>query len=133
MPCVDGRTNPKKWAAAKKKAIARACRKNKRRCSWDARIAQDAGRIYREDGGKYCGTKSKAQRGLSKWTKEKWTTASGAKACTTARCDRYLPAKAWKALSPAQKRATRAKKKAARGKFVPNTRAAKSAGRKARR
>ena len=100
-------------------------------------MAQRAGKLYREAGGGYCGPKTKAQRGLTKWTTEDWTTATGAKACKKVRgrvvCDRYLPAAAWASLTPAQKAATRRKKKAGRGQFVPNTRAAKAEGRKARR
>jgi len=100
-------------------------------------MAQRAGAIYREAGGDYCGTKTVVQRSLTKWTGEKWTTATGGRACRKdggkVVCDRYLPAKAWKSLTPAQQAATRRKKKAARGQFVPNTKAAKSAGKKARR
>lgn len=138
MTCVKGRTAQKLWESAKKKAKAEACRSGKRRCgAWDARIAQRAGKIYRDAGGGYCGKKTKAQKGLTKWTKEEWTTATGKKACEKVRgrvvCDRYLPAKAWKNLTPAQKAATRRKKKAARKQFVPNAPAARKAGKAARR
>lgn len=138
MTCVKGRSDPKLWERAKKKAKAEACRSGKRRCgAWDARIAQRAGKIYRDEGGGYCGKKTKAQKGLTKWTKEEWTTATGKKACEKVRgrvvCDRYLPEKAWKNLTPAQKAATRRAKKAARKQFVPNAPAAKRAGRAARR
>jgi hypothetical protein len=99
---------------------------------------QLAGRIYREKGGGYCGSKTGAQKKLTKWTGEKWQTASGKKACRTVRgktvCDRYLPAKAWKDLTPAQRRATQAKKRrAGQQQYVSNTAAAKAAGRRARR
>lgn len=138
MACSDGRTNPKLWAAAKKAAKAEACRARKRRCgAWDARIAQRAGKIYRDRGGGYCGAKTKAQRGLTKWTREEWTTASGKKACKKVKgrvvCDRYLPKKAWAALSPSEKAATRRKKLKGRGQFVANTRKAKAAGKRARK
>ena len=138
MACIGGRSNPSLWERAKKKAKARACKSGSRRCgTWDARIAQDAGRIYRSEGGGYCGSKTKAQKGLSKWTKEKWTTATGKKACRKVRgkvvCDRYLPKAAWNKLTAAQKAATRKKKRAGRGQFVPNTPAAKRAGRAARK
>lgn len=49
----------------------------------------------------------KPQKSLKKWTKQKWTTSSG-KPSEGKR--RYLPAAAWKALSPAEKRATNAAK-----------------------
>jgi len=100
-------------------------------------MAQDAGRIYREAGGGYCGSRTASQRSLKKWTGERWTTASGRPACErltkAGTCaDRYLPESAWKKLTPAQRRATQAAKAKGRGQFVPNPRAAKAAGRKAR-
>ena len=51
------------------------------------------------------------------------------------RTERYLPEKAWSKLTPEQRRETDEKKKAAsrKGKqFVPNTEAAKKAGKAAR-
>jgi hypothetical protein len=52
---------------------------------------------------------AKSQRSLKKWTKQKWRTSSG-KPSKGKR--RYLPDAAWKALTPAEKRATnRAKSK----------------------
>lgn len=138
MTCVSGRTNPALWERAKKKAKAEACRSGSRRCgAWDARIAQRAGKLYREEGGGYCGPKTPSQRSMQKWTQEDWTTVTGKKACRRVRgrvvCDRYLPAKAWKRLTPAQKTATRRKKRSGRTQFIPNTAAAKRAGKKARR
>lgn len=138
MGCIDGRTNAALWKKAKAEARRSACRKNGARCgTWDARMAQDAGRIYREQGGKYCGTRTASQRSLKKWTSEDWTTASGRPACErltkTGRCaDRYLPAAAWSKLSPAEKAATIRAKRRAAGQFAPNAPAAKSAGKKAR-
>lgn len=137
MPCRDGRTNSSLWERAKKAAKEEACRSGSRRCgAWDARIAQRAGKIYRDRGGGYCGKKTQAQKSMSKWTAEEWETATGERACRRVRgkvvCDRYLPKKAWGTLSRSQKAATRRKKKAGQGQFVPNTRAARSAGRRAR-
>lgn len=55
--------------------------------------------------------KKKSQRALSKWTKQKWTTKSGKPSLQTG--ERYLPAKAIKAISPQMYGAsTRAKRKA---------------------
>jgi hypothetical protein len=138
MACVGGRTNPKLWEAAKKAAKDEACRGGKRRCGqWDARIAQRAGKIYRDRGGGYCGAKTTAQKSMTKWTKEEWTTATGKRACRKVgnrfRCDRYLPKKAWDALSPAEKAETRRRKLASKTQFVPNAPAAKRAGARARR
>lgn len=127
MACVKGRTNPRLWERSKKRAIAKLGGR------FSARAMQLAGKIYRDAGGGYCGSKTRGQRSLTKWTREKWTTATGEKACRGSRCDRYLPAAAWKALTPAQKKATRRKKLAARKQFVKNTRAAARASKKARR
>jgi len=137
MACVKGRQDPKLWEKAKQKAMAEACKSGSRRCgTWDARIAQRAGRIYRDEGGRYCGPRTKAQKSLKKWTKEDWRTESGQKACKRVRgqvvCDRYLPAAAWKRLTKAEKKATQRVKRAAKTQFVPNAPAAKRAGRRAR-
>ena len=101
-------------------------------------MAQDAGRLYREAGGGYCGPRTRSQRSLTKWTKEDWRTESGAPACDrltrAGTCaDRYLPAKAWKLLTPEQRKATQRKKARGKSQFVPNAPAAKRAGKRARK
>jgi hypothetical protein len=63
--------------------------------------------------------KAASQQSLDKWTKEEWTTSDGKPSNGR---KRYLPRRAWKALTPSQKRATNAAK--ARGnklgrQFVP--------------
>lgn len=126
------------WEKSKRDAKREACRSGSRRCgAWDARIAQRAGKIYRDAGGGYCGSRTKAQKSMSKWTKEDWRTESGGKACRrvgeSIRCDRYLPAAAWKSLTKAQRRETQRVKRAAKTQFVANAPAAKAAGKKARR
>lgn len=93
---------------------------------------QLAGKLYRDAGGGYYGPKTEAQRRLTKWTAERWTTATGAKACRGDRCDRYLPAEAWAMLSPAEIAATRRKKLSATEQYVANTRAAQKASKIAR-
>ena len=104
-----------------------------------ARAMQEAGRIYRSKGGGYCGKGTKAQRKLMKWTAEDWRTASGQKACKKSAsgkystCDRYLPAKAWKELSPQARAATQRTKRRSRKQYVRNAPKARSAGQKARR
>lgn len=50
-----------------------------------------------------------SQKSLKKWTDQKWTTSSG-KPSDGKR--RYLPENAWKALTPAEKKATNAAKAA---------------------
>lgn len=92
------RTNEKLWEKAKSEAKAKMGGKH------SARAMQLAGKIYKDKGGEYTGAKTKAQKDLSKWTKEDWGTKSGKKSSETG--ERYLPAKAIKALSPAEYAAT---------------------------
>lgn len=47
--------------------------------------------------------KKKSQKDLDKWTKEKWRTSDGSESKGK---KRYLPDKAWNALSPEEKAAT---------------------------
>ena len=75
---------------------------------WSARKAQLAVSIYKKKGGGYKGAKSSSNK-LAKWTKEKRTTSSG-KPSEGKR--RYLPKKAWSALSSSEKRSTNAAKAA---------------------
>jgi len=103
---------------------------------WSARKAQLVAQAYRRAGGGYRGKPGKTQRSLKKWTRERWTTADGKPALRKGKMTRYLPAKAWKKLSPSQRRATIAKKLAGdkRGRqFVPNTSRAQGASRRARK
>ena len=102
---------------------------------WSARKAQLATLKYKKAGGGYSGAKTKGQKSLSKWTKEKWRTSDGKPAKRKGGTTRYLPDAAWKRLSPAQKAATNRKKLAgdrAGRQFVSNTNAAKAAGKAAR-
>ena len=92
------RTNEKLWEKAKSEAKAKMGGKH------SARAMQLAGKIYKDKGGDYTGSKTKAQKDLSKWTKEDWGTKSGKKSSETG--ERYLPAKAIKALTPSEYAAT---------------------------
>jgi hypothetical protein len=92
------RTNEKLWEKAKSEAKAKMGGKH------SARAMQLAGKIYKDKGGEYAGEKTKAQKSLSKWTKEDWGTKSGKKSSETG--ERYLPKKAIKALSSAEYAAT---------------------------
>ena len=92
------RTNEKLWEKAKAEA------KSKMGGKHSARAMQLAGKIYKDKGGDYTGEKTKAQKSLSKWTKEDWGTKSGKKSSETG--ERYLPKKAIKALSSAEYAAT---------------------------
>lgn len=103
---------------------------------WSARKAQLLAQQYEKAGGGYSGAKTKSQKNLSKWTKEKWRTSDSKPADRKGGTTRYLPDKAWKKLSPSEKAATNRKKQegSRSGKqFVSNTPAAKKAGREARK
>jgi hypothetical protein len=97
-----GRTNEKLWEKAKAEAKAKMGGKH------SARAMQLAGKIYKDKGGGYTGEKTKAQKSLSKWTKEDWGTKSGKPSTQgpEATGERYLPKKAREALSPAEYAAT---------------------------
>lgn len=70
---------------------------------WSARKAQLLAAEYKKAGGGYTGAKTKNQKSLSKWTKQKWRTSDGSKSGGK---KRYLPDKAWKNMTAAEKRAT---------------------------
>ena len=105
---------------------------------WSARKAQMLAREYEKAGGGYegKGERTEAQKHLKKWTEEEWKTADGAPAeQSDGTTRRYLPKEAWEKLSPAEKKATDRKKRAASKKgeqFAPNTAAAKKASKAAR-
>jgi hypothetical protein len=92
------RSNPKLWEKAKAEAKAKMGGKH------SARAMQLAGKIYKEKGGSYSGSKTKSQESLSKWTKQEWTTKSGKPSKETG--ERYLPKKAIKSLSESEYAAT---------------------------
>ena len=56
---------------------------------------------------------AKSQKSLKDWTKQKWTTSDGKPSKGK---KRYLPEKAWAALSPAEKAATNKAKAAGNAK-----------------
>ncbi len=131
---MAGRSDEPRW----KRIVAsvKAGSKGGNPGQWSARKAQLAVLRYKKSGGGYSGPKTKAQQSLSKWTKQKWRTSDGKPAKRKGGTTRYLPDAAWKNLSASQKAATnRAKMRGSRqGKqFVANTKAAKLAGRMARR
>jgi hypothetical protein len=68
---------------------------------WSARKAQLAVLRYKKSGGSYSGPKT--ETGLSKWTKQDWTTSDGK---PSEGKKRYLPKAAWAALSKAEKSST---------------------------
>ena len=105
------KTNPTLWEKAKREA----CRASKRLCPHSARKMQWAVRYYKRHGGKYSGPKNPKLNSLSKWTRQKWRTHSG-KPSDGKR--RYLPSKAWRALSPSQIRRTNDAKRRGKSQWV---------------
>lgn len=102
---------------------------------WSARKAQLLAMRYRKAGGGYRGGLRKTQRSLKRWTRQKWTTSDGKPAIRKGGTRRYLPASAWRSLTPAQRAATNRKKVIGSRKsnqFVRNTEAAENASRRAR-
>lgn len=104
---------------------------------WSARKSQLLAAAYKKAGGGYKkgkGAKAESQKNLDAWTEEGWTTRDGGPAVRDGETRRYLPDEAWAKLTPSEREATDAKKRTAsrRGKqFVPNTKAAKRARKKA--
>jgi hypothetical protein len=97
-----GRSNPQLWEKAKAEAKAKMGGKH------SARAMQLAGKIYKDKGGSYTGSKTEAQKSLSEWTKQKWRTKSGKPSTIGpgATGERYLPEKAIKSLSAKEYAAT---------------------------
>jgi len=128
-----GRTDEALW----KRIVAsvKAGSKGGKPGQWSARKAQLATLRYKKAGGRYSGSKTKAQKSLTKWSKQKWRTSDGKPAARKGGTTRYLPDAAWRKLSPSERAATNRKKMAgsrAGRQFVSNTKAAKAAGKTAR-
>lgn len=106
-----GRTNEALW----KRTVSRikAGSKGGKAGQWSARKAQLATQAYKKAGGGYSGTKTKAQKSLSKWTQEDWGTKSGKPSTQgkDATGERYLPKKARESLSKKEYAKTSAKKR----------------------
>jgi uncharacterized protein YaiL (DUF2058 family) len=74
---------------------------------------QLAAKIYKERGGKYTGGKTKAQKSMTKWSKQDWGTKSGKNSVSgkDATGERYLPKRDREKLTKAQYAATTRKKR----------------------
>jgi hypothetical protein len=129
---ADKYTDPALRERLKRRIMAGT--KGGRAGQWSARKAQLLAHEYEAQGGGYKGPKTETQRHLDEWTREEWTTADGASARRGGTTARYLPKKAWEELTPAERRSTDKKKRAAskRGEqFVANTARAAAARRDA--
>lgn len=102
-----GRSNPKLWESAKKTAVSRMG-------GHSARAMQLAAKIYKDKGGKYSGSKTTAQKSMTKWTKQDWGTKSGKNSIRGKKAtgERYLPKAERGKLTVAQYAATTRKKRA---------------------
>lgn len=101
---------------------------------WSARKSQLLVHEYEQAGGGYASEqRTPAQEHLEEWTAQDWRTEDGQPAHRGDAMARYLPAAAWEALTPAQRKATNAKKLAAstEEQYVDNTPAAQKAARHA--
>ncbi len=94
------KTDPSKWKAIV--ARVKSGTKGGDPGEWSARKAQLATQQYKKSGGGYVGPKS-SDNSLSKWTDQKWKTSDGS---PSEGKKRYLPEKAWGALSAGEKAAT---------------------------
>ena len=121
------KSNPAKWKRIV--AAVKAGAKGGRAGQWSARKAQIATDRYKKSGGGYSGAKKKSNS-LSKWSKQKWRTSDGKPSKGK---KRYLPDAAWKALSPAEKRATNRAKAAGNKKGKQFVKQPKSIAKKVRR
>ncbi|MBS1806002.1 MAG: hypothetical protein JST28_21885 [Acidobacteria bacterium] len=127
-------TKPELREKIKKKIVAGS--KGGRPGQWSARKAQLVTNEYKAKGGGFKKGRSKAQKSLKSWGDEKWHSSNGKKATSGKTTHRYLPDKAWKELSPSERKATDRKKVkgSRRGKqFVKNTSAAAKARKRATR
>lgn len=106
------RTDEAKWKRIV--AAVKAGSKGGKAGQWSARKAQLATQRYKKAGGGYTGGKTKAQKSLSKWTKEEWGTKSGKPSTQGKKAtgERYLPKKAREALTKKEYAATSRKKRA---------------------
>ena len=102
---------------------------------WSARKAQLLTHDYEKAGGGYLhDERTESQQHLQQWTGEQWQTADGKPADREGGTTRYLPKEAWDNLTPAEQKATNAKKQAgsrAGKQMVANTEKAKAARNKA--
>ena len=111
------RTHPELWEEVKAEVTRGS--KGGLPGQWSARKAQLAVALYKARGGDYYGPKS-PYNALAKWTREDWRTKSGRPSLETG--ERYLPAAAIAALTPAEYAATTKAKRAGMKKgqqFVP--------------
>lgn len=94
---IATKRDPQLWEKSKREACGAAglCKHSARKMQW-------ATRYYKSHGGRY-GESRRADNSMSRWTKQRWRTASGRPSRGKRR---YLPAEAWRHLTPAEIRRT---------------------------
>jgi hypothetical protein len=103
------RTNPELWERIKNQVLKEETA-GTQAGQWSARKAIVAVQRYKKAGGRYIGPRPESNS-LRKWIKQDWTTQSGLPSHVTG--ERYLPRKAFKALSPREVRTINASKRRA--------------------
>jgi hypothetical protein len=101
------RTDEALWDRIKRQVTAEAVA-GTQAGQWSARKAQLAVKRYKAAGGGYVGKRAK-DNPLVKWTQQDWRTKSGLPSSQTG--ERYLPANAIKALTPAEYAETSTRKR----------------------
>jgi hypothetical protein len=120
------KTNPELWH----RIVERVKRENiggTRSGQWSARKAQIAVKRYKDAGGHYKGPKS-SKNSLVRWSRQRWTTASGRPSHTTG--ERYLPAEAFKHLTRKEIQQVNESKKRSMKRGIQYSRMPKSISRK---
>ena len=130
---MAGYTKPKLRERIKKEVMAGS--KGGKAGQWSARKAQLLAQRYKAAGGGYTGGKSKTQKSLSSWTKQKWRTKSGKPSTQGPKAtgERYLPEKAIKKLSSKEYAATTKAKRAGTKKGKQFVKQPKTVAKKVRR
>ncbi len=130
---MAGYTKPKLRERIKKEVMASS--KGGKAGQWSARKAQLLAQRYKAAGGGYTGGKSKTQKSLSSWTKQKWRTKSGKPSTQGPKAtgERYLPEKAIKKLSSKEYAATTKAKRAGTKKGKQHVKQPKTVAKKVRR
>jgi len=130
---VAGYTKPKLRERIKNEVMAGS--KGGKAGQWSARKAQLLAQRYKAAGGGYTGGKSKTQKSLSSWTKQKWRTKSGKPSTQGPKAtgERYLPEKAIKKLSSKEYAATTKAKRAGTKKGKQFVKQPKTVAKKVRR
>jgi hypothetical protein len=97
---------------------------------WSARKALIAVKRYKAAGGRYVGPRD-SRNSLTRWVRQDWRTASGRPSHITG--ERYLPRKAFKALSASELRSINRSKKLAMSRGIQFSRMPRSISRKVKK